>query len=220
MDLQTGKYPPLYIKNGAFVYPEHSTVEGEETKRLLKFGMQLILNKSKKHLLSLIFPAETGDTLEILCHGSANKPNYISNLGEELNLSQTSLTCKSSGDWGWDHPQFVLDVPSLTCSVSMEPAILRTPNSGCSPVGADGRTDNLEELVTVQIGWNVNGAFLEQINLCVDELMYATLSTQHDVIGKSIDFRDITSGRPSFRRDITRMTNLFSRFPTQSAIEE
>ena len=53
----------------------------------------------------------------------------------------------------------------------------------------------------------------EQIGLCVDEKYYATLSAKHRVVGKSIEARDMTEGRPSFKKD-----GLFAGIGTQTAL--
>ena len=43
----------------------------------------------------------------------------------------------------------------LKCSDQLQPKIVRTENAGCSTVGSDGTTDNLDRLTKVQIGWEV-----------------------------------------------------------------
>ena len=70
----------------------------------------------------------------------------------------------------------------------------------------------------MQIGWNIEGEFREQIGLCVDEMYYATLSTSYLVEGQYIDLRDKTAKRPSFRRDISGYGRLFEGFPSQRAL--
>lgn len=102
----------------------------------------------------------------------------------------------------------------------MAPKITQTQASGCAAEGADGRTTDLDRLVTVQIGWEIHGIFQAQINLCVDELLYSTLWTSHTVEGASIELRDMTSSRPSFKRDVTGNKRLFAEFPSQTAIAE
>ena len=76
----------------------------------------------------------------------------------------------------------------------------------------------LDQITSVQIGWNIKGAFREQIGLCVDEMYYATLSTSYQVQGQYIDLRDKTAKRPSFRRDISGYGRLFEGISTQSAL--
>lgn len=56
--------------------------------------------------------------------------------------------------------------------------------------------------------------------MCVDEFRYSTLWTAHSVVGASISLRDMTAARPSFRRDVSGLTRLFSEFPTQTALAE
>ena len=76
----------------------------------------------------------------------------------------------------------------------------------------------MDQITSVQIGWNIKGEFREQIGLCVDEMYYATLSTSYQVQGQYIELRDKTAKRPSFRRDITGYGRLFPGFPSQTAL--
>ena len=76
----------------------------------------------------------------------------------------------------------------------------------------------LDQITSVQIGWNIRGEFREQIALCVDEMYYATLSTSYRVQGAYINLRDKTAKRPSFRRDISGYGRLFPGFPSQTAL--
>ena len=59
----------------------------------------------------------------------------------------------------------------------------------CSNVGADGRMDDLSQLVRVSIGWQVGDNFIEQIGLCHDEKLYSTIWSNYTLHGASIDYR-------------------------------
>ena len=97
-----------------------------------------------------------------------------------------------------------ISVEETTCNQKQEPLILRSP-SRCSPIGVDGRTNRLDTLVRVSIGWQLaKGTFFEQIGLCVDESSYGTVWTNHTLHGGSIEHRDIDLNRPGFRVDTTR----------------
>ena len=97
-----------------------------------------------------------------------------------------------------------ISVEETTCSQKQEPLILRSP-SQCSPIGVDGRTEKLDTLVKVSIGWQLQeGLFLEQIGLCVDESSYGTVWTKHTLHGESIAHRDVHPGRPGFKVDTKR----------------
>ena len=91
-----------------------------------------------------------------------------------------------------------MNVEATTCSRKQEPRLTRdmTP---CSDVGADGRMDDLSQLVRVSIGWQIEDNFIEQIGLCHDEKLYSTIWTNHTLHGENIDFRDKDPARPSFR---------------------
>ena len=61
----------------------------------------------------------------------------------------------------------------------------------------------LSYLTRASIGWKIDGVYKEQIGLCIDEKMFATIWTNHTLHGAYIDFRDIDPGRPGFRIDTT-----------------
>ena len=54
--------------------------------------------------------------------------------------------------------------------------------------------------------------------ICQDRRTYATLYTENTMKGASIELRDTTPGRPSFRRDITGYKRFFREFRSQSQI--
>ena len=101
-----------------------------------------------------------------------------------------------------------ISVEETSCNQKQEPLILRSP-SRCSPIGVDGRTDKLDRLVRVSIGWQLHeSTFFEQIGLCVDESSYGTVWSNHTLHGESIAHRDIDLSRPGFRVDTTRSKRL------------
>ena len=98
-------------------------------------------------------------------------------------------------------------------------AIVKTNGESCADISYDGNPVTSEkDLNLIQIGWNIGGSFVEQIRICQDRRSYATLSTEHTMKGASIELRDTTPGRPSFRRDITGYTRFFREFRSQSQI--
>jgi len=101
-----------------------------------------------------------------------------------------------------------VSVEKTSCSKRQEPRISRTKGK-CARAGADGRRKGLNLLTRVSIGWNISGIFHEQIGLCVDETMFATLWTNHTIHGANIAFRDIDSGRPAFRADTSKNHRFF-----------
>merc|ERR1712180_259936 len=82
----------------------------------------------------------------------------------------------------------------------------------CAPVGDDGRTDKLGSLQRVSIGWQIEGTFIEQIGICIDESNFGTIWTNPTVRGASIALRDIDPKRPSFRADTGAYTRKNQRF--------
>lgn len=128
--------------------------------------------------------------------------------------SSVTLTC-SGGKFTVTGTSEQFSVESATCNKKQEPRLVRSQEQ-CAPIGTDGRTDNLESLWRVAIGWQVGERFIEQIGLCVDESNYGTLWTNHTLHGASIAFRDIDPKRPSFRVDTSAYTRTKQRwFPKE-----
>ena len=97
-----------------------------------------------------------------------------------------------------------VSVEETTCNQRQEPLILRS-KAQCSPIGVDGRTNNLDSLVRVSIGWQIEESnYFEQIGLCVDEANYGTIWTNHTLHGQNIAHRDKHPDRPGFKVDTTR----------------
>ena len=111
--------------------------------------------------------------------------------------NKVSLTCK---DGEFLASSEKVSVEKATCSKKQEPEIKRKQEQ-CSPVGSDGRTDQLQSLEKVSIGWQIEGTFIEQIGLCIDESKFGTIWTKHTVRGASIGLRDKDPKRPSFKAD-------------------
>merc|ERR1712223_390347 len=102
-------------------------------------------------------------------------------------------------------------VEKATCNQKQEPRLDRKQEQ-CAPVGDDGRTDKLESLQRVSIGWQIEGTFIEQIGICIDGSNFGTIWTNHTVRGASIALRDIDPKRPSFRADTGAYTRKNQRF--------
>ena len=66
----------------------------------------------------------------------------------------------------------------------------------------------LSYLTRATIGWKIDGVYKEQIGLCIDEKMFATIWTNHTLHGANIDFND-KGGRPGFRIDTTGSKRFF-----------
>ena len=124
--------------------------------------------------------------------------------------SKVSLTCKS-GEFFVSGSEEKIAVEKATCNQKQEPRLDRKQEQ-CAPVGDDGRTDKLESLQRVSIGWQIEGTFIEQIGICIDESNFGTIWTNHTVRGASIALRDIDPKRPSFRADTGAYTRKNQRY--------
>jgi len=185
LDKLSGKYPPLLIQDDDFIFPT-SKVNGE---RVLTFN--------------------EGEKLELVCHGSEKlqAKTYLVRKAKP-HESTVSLTCSGKAFKVTGKSEEIV-VEKATCSRKQEPRITRT-QSQCSPVGSDGRTEGLDSLVRVSLGWQLDFKFIEQIGMCVDETNYGTVWTNHTVHGASIGFKDKDPVRPSFRIDTSKYKRFFT----------
>merc|ERR1711990_604865 len=189
LDKVSGKFPPLLLQKSKFIFP----TEKVEDERVLKF--------------------KEGNSLELFCHGGSDAKQagiYVKRSDKTKKDSKVSLTCKS-GEFLVSGSDENIAVEKASCNQKQEPRLDRTQEQ-CSPVGSDGRTDNLETLEKVSIGWKIEDTFIEQIGLCVDESNFGTIWTNHTVRGASINLRDIDPKRPSFRADTSAYTRKNQRF--------
>eukprot|EP00088_Acartia_fossae_P004726 TRINITY_DN12039_c0_g1_i1.p1 TRINITY_DN12039_c0_g1~~TRINITY_DN12039_c0_g1_i1.p1 ORF type:complete len:466 (+),score=83.33 TRINITY_DN12039_c0_g1_i1:41-1438(+) len=185
LDSLTGKYPPLLLQNSEFILPKSENAEG---KRFLDI--------------------DGGANIQLYCHGSVRYQDSTILQGTNLpSASSVELTCKDGDFVTADNKK--VSVEKATCSRRQEPRLLKTQEE-CSSIGGDGRTSDFADLFTVQIGFMIGDKFIEQIRLCQDEKVYATIWTNHTVHGQSIDFRDIDDSRPSFRIDNTYLKRFFT----------
>ena len=150
----------------------------------------------------------------MFCHGTDRKKNSLK--GSSVGLSgypqSLDLICKD-GQFETLQGEAIADLYKASCRRVMEPEVVREDQSDCSKgVGADGRTEDLEKITLVRVGWRFGDHFEEQYQACIDEKVYGTLYTHHTVLGKSIDYRDTSGGRPSFRADSRGYTRSKQRF--------
>jgi len=189
LDKVNGKYPPLLLQNSQFIFPTEKV--GEE--RVLNF--------------------EEADSLDLFCHGGSDEKQariFVRRSDKSKKDSKVSLTCKS-GEFFVSGSEEKIAVEKATCNQKQEPRLDRKQEQ-CAPVGDDGRTDKLESLQRVSIGWQIEGTFIEQIGICIDESNFGTIWTNHTVRGASIALRDIDPKRPSFRADTGAYTRKNQRF--------
>lgn len=141
LDQRTGGYPPFILKNGQeIVYPEGSR----------------------------ILSASDGETLTLFCHGTPKRTNFISMASMGLdytNAQSLDLKCIDQ-EFVNGNLQVSLDkIYSATCTRIMEPLIERQEGSDCSKgLGADGRTDDLDSIVHVRIGWDFGSGIQDQVH--------------------------------------------------------
>ena len=133
----------------------------------------------------------------------------IDGIGKNLKEKSVALTC-TGGHFLMTIPNSKrtkrIQVEETTCSRKLEPRLVRFKEQ-CSLVGTDGRTGDLETLVRVSLGWQLQDTFIKQIELCVDESNFGTLWSRHTVHGASIAFRD-KNDRPGFRVDTSKNKRL------------
>ena len=150
----------------------------------------------------------------MFCHGTDRKKNALkgSSVGLSGSPESLDLICKDS-QFVTLEGEAISDLYKASCKRVMEPEVVREDQSDCSKgVGADGRTEDLEKITLVRVGWKFGDHFEEQYQACIDEKVYGTLYTHHTVLGKSIDYRDTSGGRPSFRADSRGYTRSKQRF--------
>merc|ERR1711963_534659 len=200
LDKVNGKYPPLLLQNSQFIFPTEKV--GEE--RVLNF--------------------EEADSLDLFCHGGSDEKQariFVRRSDKSKKDSKVSLTCKS-GEFFVSGSEEKIAVEKATCNQKQEPRLDRKQEQ-CAPVGDDGRTDKLESLQRVSIGWQIEGTFIEQIGICIDESNFGTIWTNHTVRGASIALRDIDPKRPSFRADTgayTRKNQMFFKWSTSTKLNK
>ena len=153
----------------------------------------------------------------LFCHGTKHRTNALkgSSLGVSGNPQSLDLVC-NNGQFQTVKGQAIsmnTDFYMASCKNVMEPEVIREDQSDCSKgLGADGRTEDLANITLVKVGWKFFDHFEEQYQACIDEKVYGTLWTHHTVLGKSIDYRDTASGRPSFRADSRGYSRSKQRF--------
>merc|ERR1719322_2157249 len=188
LDNLSGKYPPMLTQNSDFKYPTSEEADGS---RLLKF--------------------DEDEQLDLYCHGSLRyqeTTTVVDGDGVDTGASKLSLKC-SEGQFLNLQTLTPVSVETATCSRKQEARLVRD-NQVCSDVGADGRLNDLSQLVRVSIGWQIEENFIEQIGICHDEKLYSTIWSNYTLHGVNIDFRDKDPARPSFRIDTSYNKRFFT----------
>jgi len=185
LDAVSGEYPPLLVQNGEMKYPSEGA---DEEKRLVT--------------------VENGEVLSLVCHGSyryqAITKVKIEGLPEQ---QKVDLIC-FNGLFQEITSQKTVSIESASCNRKQEPKMRRWKEL-CAPIGVDGRfTDLSGKLSRVSIGWEIEGNFIEQVGLCIDEAVYGTLWTNHTIHGANIAFQD-SGKRPIFRTDSNKNKRFF-----------
>ena len=98
------------------------------------------------------------------CHGTEIRSNYIrlSTLGLSGVSKAQELNCVNGA---FVTPEgATVSLYRASCYRIMEPEVIREEKSDCSSgLGADGRTENLDEITLVKVGWKINDHFEEQV---------------------------------------------------------
>ena len=148
----------------------------------------------------LLYVVGSGNILDLYCHGSLRyqaTTTVEDSDGNDTGASKLTLECQGGQFVAVEDGRPVL-VEATTCSRKQEPRLVREQEE-CSAVGADGRSDDLSQLVRVSIGWQIGDTFIEQIGICHDEKVYGTIWSNYTLHGANVDFRDKDPDRPGFR---------------------
>lgn len=128
-------------------------------------GLKVLQELSARIFLSQV----SGEKLTLFCHGTEVSKNGLSlesmGLGSEFPVS-LDLTCV---DKEFQHNGDKIGIDKLygaTCTRVLEPFITKEEKSDCSNgMGADGRTDDLDLVSLVKVGWLFgDGEFQEQVS--------------------------------------------------------
>merc|ERR1719402_171580 len=127
--LKDNDNPPLLLQNNAFIYPTSK-------------------NEKKENILTI----DEGGNVRLYCHGlnasavgkSAQYLKFPKNVKLDTSYDAT-LTCMGSHFY-LRGTQTKVEVEAVDRSLRQEPKIT-AESSPCAPVGADGRTTNLDNLV-------------------------------------------------------------------------
>nr|XP_040570009.1 uncharacterized protein LOC121119415 [Lepeophtheirus salmonis] len=186
LDKLPEKNTPLITSNGSFLYPTYIKDEARIT----------------------LVPQ--GSTVELNCHRS--RGNFLLYKEERISkIKSVKLTCTNDKLYT---ERMEVNPADYKCSSKNQPSLIITRNSKCSPEGIDKRKTDLGRITHISLGWNFRSGFIEQVELCIDELFYGTLWTKHNVVGKSIEFSDKDSDRPAFIVDETGQKRLFGKRST------
>ncbi|CAB4067048.1 unnamed protein product [Lepeophtheirus salmonis] len=114
-----------------------------------------------------------GSTVELNCHRS--RGNFLLYKEERISkIKSVKLTCTND--------------KLYTEGMEVNPADYKW---------IDKRKTDLERITHISLGWNFRSGYIEQVEICIDELFYGTLWTKHYVEGQNIEMRDKYSGHLS-----------------------
>jgi len=142
-----------------------------------------------------------GDRFALYCHSTEKDGNYLDLDDGSDDVTDYLVVSCNDGAFVVDGDEF--DLLEVSCRKRIEPRITKIfdEKTTCANQGADGRQNDLiGNLHTVEIGWQVRDTYTKMIELCIDEKVYGTLWTKHNVYGKSIYHNDHNK-RPGFKAD-------------------
>ena len=152
--------------------------------------------------------------MRVQCHSTSYSPSDL----VSYNSPDLDLTC-SSGSFV-DSSSSTVDPTTLGCTAKQYPEIQKFDNENCATEGLNGHNLSSTDQFRAKIGWNLDGTFHSQIELCQDKGHYNTLWTKHSIVGAAIGQR-VSSSSPDFRRDVNPSdTRFYWSFSSQTAVRK
>ena len=112
------------------------------------------------------------ETITLFCHGTEKRENGLRKTDLGLGTSgyfypSIDVTCKNHEFFYEGTTKIEMEkIYAATCRRILEPLIIREEKSSCSNgLGADGRSDELESITLVKVGWKFSEEFEEQVHL-------------------------------------------------------
>lgn len=110
------------------------------------------------------------ETITLFCHGTEKRENGVRK--KDLGLGSSGyfypsieVKCENKEFFHEGTKIEIEKMYAATCRRIQEPLIIREEKSDCSNgLGADGRSDELESITLVKVGWKFSEEFEEQVN--------------------------------------------------------
>lgn len=108
---------------------------------------------------------------------------------KSTNLPEMKVSCLEGSNFIKEGDGEIIQPADFACSRSVRETV-RQESTPCGPSG--GATIS-------QIGWTINGKFLNQISVCHSSHLEHTYYTNHTIRGRYVHARNVDEGRPNFK---------------------